>query len=204
MSHPSTIRIVVCGGIGSGKSAVGRALRRRGAWVIDADSVGHRVLQEVAPAVAARWPDVVVNGVVDRGLLGSIVFADPVQLHELEGLTQPEIAARIEREASGRRGVVAVELPVLGLLGDDWIRVVVDAPLDVRRERLRERGMADSEIDQRLAVQPEREAWLERADFVVDNAAGFRHLEEEVDRLWRWLSRDDRASRGESRSPGGP
>ena len=54
----------------------------------------------VAARVAERWPEAVVDGRLDRGLLGRIVFGDPTQLAELEALTHPAIRLLIERWAS--------------------------------------------------------------------------------------------------------
>lgn len=45
--------VVLGGGIGAGKSAMGAAMRRHGADVIDADLVGHRVLEPDGAAYAA-------------------------------------------------------------------------------------------------------------------------------------------------------
>ncbi len=69
---------VVTGGIGSGKSTVRRALEDMGAVTIDADRVGHGVLEPdgaAFDAVVERWPEAVSDGRIDRAKLGSIVFA---------------------------------------------------------------------------------------------------------------------------------
>ncbi|HLF93642.1 MAG TPA: dephospho-CoA kinase, partial [Planctomycetota bacterium] len=42
----------LAGGVGSGKSTVAAMLRRRGAGVLDADALGHRVLD--LPDIRAR------------------------------------------------------------------------------------------------------------------------------------------------------
>ena len=54
-------RVVVAGGIGSGKSTVISALSELGWSVINADQVGHEVLMDpdVIESVAARWPQAV-------------------------------------------------------------------------------------------------------------------------------------------------
>ncbi len=55
------VRVLLTGGIGAGKSSVGELLRARGALVIDADEVGHKVLEPGGAAfdrVAETWPAV--------------------------------------------------------------------------------------------------------------------------------------------------
>lgn len=175
------LRLVIGGGIGSGKSQAGGLLVERGFAVLDADRVGHSVLSgdhPVARQVAERWPEAVTRGTIDRRVLGRIVFHDRDQLAELEAITHPAIRDGIAgwvRKAGGRP--VAVEIPILADLVDDgWLWVVVEAPLELRRTRLRRRGMSDEEIDARLAAQPSHEEWLEAADFVIGNAGTREHL----------------------------
>ena len=175
------LRLVIGGGIGSGKSQAGGLLVKRGFAVLDADQVGHSILSgdhPVACQVAERWPEAVTGGMVDRRALGRIVFHDRDQLAELEAITHPAIRDGIAgwaREA-GRRPV-AVEIPILADLVDDgWLWVIIEAPLELRRKRLRRRRMSDEELDARLAAQPSPEEWLAAADFVIGNAGTREHL----------------------------
>ena len=99
MSPSAQVLLVLSGGIGSGKSTVGRRLAERGMAVIDADEVGHRVLEPDGAAfdeVAQRWPEVVSEDSIDRTALGRVVFGDAAQLRELEAITHPAIRAEIE------------------------------------------------------------------------------------------------------------
>lgn len=182
------LRVVVIGGIGSGKSEVGRMLAERGFSVLDTDHLGHEVLaagHPVAAQIAERWPEAVVDGRVDRGLLGRVVFDDPSALADLEALTHPAIRRLVEHWATevGARPA-AVQIPLLKELADpSWVRVAVDAPAESRRRRLRHRGMSDRDIDARMAAQPSREEWLSRADLVLDNSGTMRSLARQVDRV---------------------
>ncbi len=181
------------GGIGSGKSAVAALLRELGATVIDADAAGHEVLEpggEAFARVAARWPEVVRDGRIDRAALGGVVFADPTQLAALEAITHPAIAARIAAAvAAAGTDVVVVEMPVLArLVGQGWPRVVVDAPDEARVARAVARGMDEDDVQRRMAAQPSREDWLAAADYVVDNSGMREDLRGEVERLWAWLT----------------
>src|SRR5947209_7986460 len=109
MTHPlkgerSDLFILgLTGNIACGKSAVLRMLADRGASVIDADSLIHRIQ---APGGSAYQPiiDAFGTGIVapdgrlDRRALGAIVFADPVQLRRLEAITHPLVRVEIVRE----------------------------------------------------------------------------------------------------------
>ena len=185
------VRIAVGGGIGSGKSAVVELLAERGFEVLDADRVGHGLLapgHPTAALAAARWPEALAEGRIDRSLLGRIVFGDPAQLAELEALTHPVILAEVERwaaEAGERPAAVEVSgLSVMKHLAEQgWRAAAVHASAGVRRERLRLRGMTEADIEARMAVQPDPEEWSAAAALVVDNNAGRGRLASEVDRL---------------------
>lgn len=184
--------IILSGGIGSGKSAVGRLLAERGATVVHADAIGHEVLEPEGSAfgdVASRWPEVVADGRIDRRALGRIVFNDPAQLAELESMTHPAIRRRIRSIVDRSDAwLVVVELPLLAdLLGPGWTRVVVDAPEDVRRARLLDRGMEADEIDARMGAQPSAEAWRAAGAYVIENVGDPADLDRRVDAFVRWL-----------------
>lgn len=176
------LRLVVSGGIGSGKSTVLRVLEDLGVEVIEADRVGHSVLEPGGGAfesVVATWPEVVRAGRIDRAKLAAIVFEDVGQLRKLESITHPQVAAEIHRQINdlGSRDI-AVELPLVSdLLGDGWIRIVVDAPVGVRRERATGRGLSDDDVSRRMSAQPTRHDWLVGADVVLDNSGTISDLE---------------------------
>ncbi|MDE0122300.1 MAG: dephospho-CoA kinase [bacterium] len=185
-------RVVVTGGIGSGKSLVCSLLGALGTAVIDADSLGHAVLWpdgEAFAQVTARWPQAVSGGRIDRSALGRIVFSDPGQLAELMEMTHPHIRARLFREVDRYPDrPVAVEISAPSdLVMPDWPVLVVDADPGTVRTRLRERGMSDGDIRRRLDSQRSRQEWLELADLVISNRLDRDALAEEVKRAAREL-----------------
>ena len=184
-----TLRLILSGGIGCGKSAVAELLADRGAFAIEADRVGHAVLEPGGEAyldVTEIWPEVVVDGLIDRRGLGRIVFSDRAELQKLESVTHPAIRSRIlSMVAESHVPVVVVELPIpSNLLGEGWLRVIVDCPADERRNRLLARGMAADEIEDRMASQPSRDSWLALADHVIDNSGDLDALRLSVDEFW--------------------
>jgi dephospho-CoA kinase len=184
--------LIVGGGIGSGKSTVLGLMKRLGAVVIEADRIGHQVLEPDGPAfaqVAARWPGVVGNGRINRRLLANIVFSDPEQLAELEAITHPYIGEIILRRAqeAGER-TVAVELPVAAeLLGPGWTRILVAAPEQVRIARAVARGEEVADAVRRTKSQMTDSEWAARADHILPNTGTVKELEAAVVTLWRRL-----------------
>jgi dephospho-CoA kinase len=182
------LRLVVGGGIGSGKTTVVRVLQRLGASVVIADEIGHRVLEpggEAFNEVAAAWPQVVVEGRIDRNALAAIVFADPVELERLEALTHPAIAARLSAEVSAIEGDVVVETPIPGVAtGPGWVRLYIDVPGELRLRRAVARGGDPDDVRRRMAAQLHRRAWLQWADRVLVNEGTLEELEAAVRALW--------------------
>jgi dephospho-CoA kinase len=183
------VRIAVVGGIGAGKSTVLARLAALGAMVIEADRIGHDVLEpwgSAFAAVAERWPDVVAGAEIDRSALAAVVFEDPDELAALEAISHPAIAREIARRSdeAGSQPVV-VELPVAAdLVGPGWTHVAVVAPREVRLERAVGRGITLEDASRRADRQLTDEAWIERADEVIVNDGTIEDLEAKVDELW--------------------
>ncbi|HEX7097877.1 MAG TPA: dephospho-CoA kinase [Acidimicrobiia bacterium] len=174
------------GGIGSGKSTVRRMLEEQGVHAIDADSIGHDVIAPDGPAFAAvaeRWPEVVVDGRVDRAALAATVFGDKAELEELEAITHPHIFGRIASRLQELSGVVIVEIPLLDRPAFEAMpRLVVDCADEVRLQRLIERGMTPDDARTRMSIQPSRAAWLAHADLVIPN-------HDDLESLWTVVQR---------------
>ena len=189
---------VVTGGIGSGKSTIRKELEELGAVTIDADRVGHDVLEPGGAAFASvsdRWPQAVIGGRIDRATLGGIVFADPEALKELETLTHPVIGAEISRliEEAGD-WVVVVEISVpKDLVGAGWLQTIVaDLPTTERKQRLVDRGMDPEDVDRRMAAQPSRDGWRARGRWVISTSGSRDQVAERVQRLWEQVIDDSR------------
>lgn len=187
------LRLIVSGGIGSGKSTVTRMLREHGAVVIEADRIGHAVLEPdgaAFAAVASQWPMAVVEGHINRGLLAAIVFTDEAQLALLESMTHPHIRDEIERRvAQNAARHVVVELPLAAeFFPGGWTRVVVVAPESLRLQRTVARGMPAEDVQNRMAVQPGLDEWMARADVVIENDGSLDDLRASVAAVWRQLT----------------
>lgn len=142
-------RWVLSGGLASGKTLVRRLLEESGVDTIDADSMGHLVLQSDGPAFAGvveRWPHVVKDGEIDRRSLADVVFSDPGELDTLESMTHPHIFDLIRARVEHIEAPVVVEVPLLSHgLGEEWNRIVVDCRDEIRLRRAISRGMDETD-----------------------------------------------------------
>lgn len=204
--------MVLTGGIGSGKSVVGRLLSRWGALVVDADQLAREVVAPGTPglaAVVAEFGDEVLgdDGALDRAAMAEIVFHDPARLAALEAIVHPLVQRAAEaRFADAAAGTVQVyEVPVPDKRtprAGEWTLVVV-APREVRRQRLLARGLSDEQITARMARQPDEQGWRDLADRVIDNGGDLDFLAAQVRQVWQELTGQDAPSAGDDLDVGG-
>jgi dephospho-CoA kinase len=185
---------------------VAARLAGHGAFVLDADAVGHALLTQrpVREQVVARFGRAILEPsddpdappVIDRGALGALVFANPSARHDLEAIVHPRMRKTFERAIARvvRRGQApAVVLDAAILLEAGWNTlcdqiVFVDAPRAQRLERLlAQRGWTEETLAARERAQRSLEEKRRLADTVIENDAGIGQLESSVDRLWRSL-----------------
>ena len=162
-------------------------LEELGVQAIDADSIGHDVIEPdgpAFPAVAERWPEVVSDGRIDRAALGRVVFGDADALAELEAMTHPHIFGRITSRLQELSGLVVVEIPLLDRPAfASMPRLVVDCADEIRLDRVIERGMDPTDARARMDRQPPRSAWLASADLVIPNHGDLETLRSTVQSL---------------------
>jgi len=189
------------GGIGAGKSTVAELLVGRGAVLVDADVVARAVVEPGEPAfdqlVERFGPGVVgADGRLDRPALARVAFADDVSSKELEAITHPAINAEFLRriQAAPDDGIVICDVPLLAESDQARARgyevvVVVEAPREVRLDRLEGRGLTRADAEARMAAQATDEKRRELATYVVDNGGDLAHLKPQVAEIWADLER---------------
>ncbi|MGB5187676.1 MAG: dephospho-CoA kinase [Acidimicrobiia bacterium] len=183
------MRVLLGGGIGCGKSLAGRRFAALGAVVVDADRLGHAVINtggEAHERVRLRWPSVMTDSGIDRAALGRVVFGSSEQLRELEAMTHPAIILRITAIARDAADLV-VEVPLILDSPGDWTAVYVDTAPDRCVRRAVDRGLDEQSVRRRMDHQPERCEWLAWADRILDNNGTPEELAVGVEELWTEL-----------------
>jgi dephospho-CoA kinase len=205
--------IGVVGGIGAGKSRVALALAARGAFVVDADHVGHAllnqkpardlVLQRFGPEILLKPdenpepqnnPDENPEPQVDRKALGALVFADETARRDLESILHPRMRATFLRAIDRamrrpRHSAVVLDAAILFEAGwDDLCDLIlfVDAPDALRLSRVQsERGWSQADLQLREAAQWPLDRKRARATRVIPNDGTPEQLDAALSRFWQ-------------------
>jgi len=197
-SNPTKKPVVgIIGGIGSGKSAVADEFADLGCRIVDADAIGHQLLddQQVQTELRRRWGDGIFDaaGRVDRAVLGGIVFGSREDLDALNGILHPRIGAemaRIVEEAAGDESVEAIVLDAALLMEAGWDSlcscvIFVDTPDAERLRRVRqERNWRADNWESREKMQISLDIKRSRCDYLIDGSSSVSHLRQQVRKLY--------------------
>jgi dephospho-CoA kinase len=178
---------------------VARRFAEQGAVVIVADQLAREVVGEGTPGLAAVVREfgqevLLPTGSLDRGRLAQIVFTDVERRTALERIIHPLVRERSQQliDAAGEEAVVVYDVPLLAeqagtaadRLDEFDVIVVVEAPRDVRIQRLVLRGLTAQDAEQRIAAQATDEQRRAIADVVIVNDDSLDVLNATVDDLW--------------------
>lgn len=176
-------RVGLTGGIGSGKSTVGRMLADRGAALIDADQIARELTAPRGLAIAAIaqafGPEFVdAKGGLDRPRMREQAFSQPDSRKQLEAIIHPLVAQVTEAQARAAESVckrlLVFDIPLL-VESAQWPRkldavIVVDCPTETQIARVMARNALDrSTIEAIIASQASRQSRRAAADIVLYN-----------------------------------
>jgi len=193
--------IGLTGTIGSGKSTIASFMQEMGAYVVDADKIGH----EVYLPHSFGWQKVIQtfgesilssDNKVDRQKLSEIVFNDTASLARLNDIVRPLILKSIQNtlEELRRKHVRIVVLEAALILEAGWESLadeiwVVTAPENVICERLSTyRNLSTSQAQQRIKAHLPMAQQIKRATCVIDSNFPLAQLKTKVASLWEEIS----------------
>jgi dephospho-CoA kinase len=182
--------IGLTGPIGAGKDAVARILKRHGAYIIDADSLAHKLYSsqtllwhELVKAFGSKI--LMRGGKINRKKLGEIVFTDKKKLKQLNEIVHPALKKAVIEEIKLRtpnsqlrtliviNAAILKELGLLPLVDAVWL---VTAPKEMRLKRLIGKGLPVQEARHRINAQASARAYSKLADVVINNTGTLKQL----------------------------
>ena len=185
--------IGLTGQTGAGKSSVREILQKKGAAVIDADTVAHDITDNNLDCIydiVNHFPCLVLNekGKINRKALGKRVFSDKKELSALNKIIFPYILEAIEHEvlgyiAKGAETVVIDGATVIesgcGKMCDVLVSVVAEEETRLTRIIKRD-GITKADAERRISAQKPEEFYTENSDFVIRNDSTPAELERSV------------------------
>jgi dephospho-CoA kinase len=195
------LKLGLTGGIASGKSSVAAMLRELAFTVLDADALGHQLIELGQPAyrqiLAEFGHDIAPDGRrIDRARLGAIVFADRAKLDRLNAIVHPRVRVAVQQkfaawERDGHHAVVFVEAALLIEAGfDQWLDglVVTWCTPEQQLQRLLSRGLTPTEAQRRIASQLPADEKLRHATYQIDCSHSIEKTRQQVTalaKIWR-------------------
>ncbi|HLF18046.1 MAG TPA: dephospho-CoA kinase [Candidatus Omnitrophota bacterium] len=190
--------IGLTGSLATGKSSVAGIFRRKGAKVIDADRLAHRLLEPrgacYASVIRVFGKDILKGKRIDRKKLAGAVFNSKRKLKQLEAIVHPRVGQLIKEELKrykNRAKIVVLEVPLLFEAGLDRLAdcvVVVKANQAIQlRRATRKLGISRAEALRRIKAQMPLRTKIRLADFIIDNNGTKNQTEKQVNALWQKL-----------------
>ena len=173
--------IGLTGSIGMGKSQTARLFEEQGVPVYDADATVHALYAKGGDAVepvGELFPDVIVDGAIDRAKLSAHVINDAAALKKLEAVVHP-LAGRaqidfLRQHLARGTAMVALDIPLLLETGaQDRVDavVLVSAPFAIQKQRVLARpNMSEEKFNAIIAKQMPDAEKRAHADFIVDSS----------------------------------
>jgi dephospho-CoA kinase len=192
MVSERTYKIIgITGGIGSGKSTVGRMLESRGYTVLDTDAIARELTTAGSPIldqIVAVFGNYMLSrdGSLDRAKVASIVFSDPDKLRALECILHPAIQDAYHKvaEESGQDWVFILipllfEIKKTGNVDRIWLCF---APKELRLARAMNRdGASEAAILARMDHQMADELKIDMSNVVIRTDGKFEDVERQID-----------------------
>lgn len=196
----TSLVIGLTGNIATGKSTILQYFIEKCATIIDADKLGHQVIELGGPAydaVVQAFGSGILreDGTIDRKKLGRIVFANPLDLGRLEKIVHPMIFELGKQEIAAAESPVivleAIKLLEAGLMSTlcDEIWVVTSSFATQLRRLLEVRNMDENEARRIINLQTPQAAKVNQADRIIDNDGTVGELYAQLDAIWKDLKR---------------
>ncbi|MGL9758408.1 MAG: dephospho-CoA kinase [Wolbachia sp.] len=182
--------IGLTGGIGVGKSFVANCFKEFGAAVFDADHVVHqlyRVDKSIISYAEKNFPEVVVNGEIDRTVLSKYFLAYDKNWRQFQSLVHAVVLNKlklfIDEEKNNNKKLLVLDVPLLmenkRHLYCDLI-VFVHADSAAQNQRLSERNIDKEKLNLILNVKLPIEEKRKMSDLIIDASVSKEYVLSQV------------------------
>ncbi len=179
----------ITGIFGSGKTTVARLFSKYGYIHINADEVGHLLLNKnptKSRVIQLFGKSILTNDKIDRKKLKNIVFNNPKELIQLNKIIHPAIIQEIKSIINKNKkiivdGALLIEANCVDLF-DKLIVVKINKKEQLKRA-LKKKKYTKREIKNILKSQLSQKEKLKYADVVIDNSGSFEDTKKQVKKI---------------------
>ena len=193
-------KLGITGGIGSGKSTASAFFKKKGAFVIDADSEAKNLFTKnnnlTRRIITTFGPQVTTNNQLNLKRLSELVFSSKSLQNQLNEIIWPEVS-QLMIEAAQKAEIEGLKLFIVDaalLLEAGFIEffnsiLLITADKSTRIERiLNRKNIPDDQIEKRMALQmPELEK-KKLANTTIENNGTVSDLHEKLENYWESLN----------------
>lgn len=200
----------IVGPPGCGKSTLAAAMSEGGAIIIDADGIGHEMLEDSSVRdnlVAEFGSEMIVSGDMDRSILSKIVTQDRMSMDRFNRIVHPPLLERIADRIHGiyrtfPGGVPVVDaalIPEWGIVSFFDLLIYIHCPIHIRMRRLTSAGKDTAAIERLASYQSPDHVKRSACHVVVDNIGTRDELVQRGSALIRCICATRTREEGEGR-----
>jgi len=175
-------RIILTGGISSGKSTVVKTLEQNGIKVIDSDVIAKNIFSRNIPTIQKMF-ETDLKGNKLRAFVGSIIFSQPLMKMKLEFLLHPKIKNIIkvrERELIKEHQPYIIDMPLYfeghnEVNGDYVILISITYENQLNRLMIRN-NYTEEEAKMRIMSQLPTAVKAKKSDYILHNDSDIDNL----------------------------
>ena len=196
------LKIGLTGGIGTGKSSVGKLFQNWGAYIFDADTIAKNILQknEIAQneVISEFGTDVIdKSGMIQKTKLARVAFQDETHQLRLNTIIHPFVFKEIDKtfdeiKKINKNTLFVVDAALIYESGADTHMdyvIVVTSQLRIRTERVMNRGgLTRDEFLKRVDLQWPEEDKVNMADYVINNNGDEQELMREAKNIYKLIT----------------
>ena len=193
--------IGLTGGIGTGKSTVAEFLQQKGFPVLSADNYAHKALKQkdiIEQLLLYFGNDIISsedqetsNIIINRNILGDIIFANPQKKSFLENILHPIIKIMVDREKKqleqSKTAVAFYDVPLLfekNIQAEFDHALLIAADRQIVYERLeKSRSITKKKFNLIFNSQMSQEEKLKLTPFVIWNNGTIEELEAKCENI---------------------
>ncbi len=190
----------VTGSIGSGKSYFCKMLaREKGVVILSSDEEVHRLYNKhLVPHIKRHFPKAVEGNIINRKILGEIVFKDAEKRKQLENIVHPILrknrAEFLKKVAKQRPKLIIFEIPLLfesGLDAEcDYVLTLHCPPSMQKRRVLARPGMTEEKFYNIMKSQMPLAEKLKNSDFSFNTGRSRQFTAVAAKKLYQHLTSD--------------